>query len=119
MQPAEPANNRTLRYIISFTSAAVRDVFINKKRSQKTIKLTEIFGDNTDGNLYPNEFLRAFTYNLLRETKILAAEKLYKFVWVKKRRIFVRKDNGHECFNIVSESDLSNLTIALISPRQT
>ncbi|XP_024880598.1 uncharacterized protein LOC112460227 [Temnothorax curvispinosus] len=95
--------------IITVTSSTVRDLIISKKRTKGTIRQGEICGNDSKSFVYINEMLSKDSYELLQQTKRVAKERSYRYVWVKGGRIHVRHSDGKPVIRIDSHADLDKL----------
>lgn len=87
------AEGRAPKIIVQFTTRKKRDLFLEKKT--KVLTNTQIIGvasqRGTD-RIFVNENLSPYNRELLWKTKTRARELGYRFVWCKKGKIFVKKD---------------------------
>lgn len=98
--------------IVEYSNKTIRDSIIDKvkmfnRSSKKEDKLnTNILDFKCKSQpIYLSEHLTNRTKFLLAQTKKNAAEKNYKFVWVKSGKIYVRKTDGAKAFSVFKESD--------------
>ncbi|XP_046750616.1 uncharacterized protein LOC124413873 [Diprion similis] len=105
---ATPSASRA--FIITLKSAMIKDFIISKKREKKDLTVREVFSLNSSGKIFLNEFLPPNIYKLLRQTKAMALQLQYQYVWPKSGGICVRKTDGSPVITIGSEIDLAKLT---------
>lgn len=98
-----------VRLIVTLRSTAVRDHIIQKKREKRDLLIKDVFGIDTPGQIYVNEYLPPEIYKLLKNVKAKAKQCGYKYVWVNSSRILVRKVEGAAPIRIETESDLDKL----------
>ena len=63
----------------------------------------------------PSQPLSMSMYNLLLKTKAKARDMSYKYVWHRRGKIFIRKDNGNPLMQITTGADLENLKLLPVS----
>lgn len=106
-------NRKTTSFIVRFTSGAVCNMILQKRREKRMLKRSEIFEDcsaaTKDLNIYLNQMLASSVYKLHQLARKKAKEISYKYVWVKDGQIFMKKEEGGERINIRSAGDLEKL----------
>ncbi|XP_024884655.1 uncharacterized protein LOC112462833 [Temnothorax curvispinosus] len=113
--PPVGAGNRSLpvsaanSYIVSLVSGAVRDIVISKKRARRALTQRVVCGIDFDRSVYVNELLPKEMHELLQRAKRVAKDKMYRYVWVKGGRIYVRLSDGEPAVLIDSVADLDKL----------
>ena len=99
----------TMSFILTLESISVRDHIIFKKRQKGNLTVRQVLALNQPGSIFVREFLPSAIYGLLRRTKAVAAERGFKYVWVRSREICVCKLNGSDITIVRSDSDLKKL----------
>lgn len=93
--------------IVRFKERLVRDMWLDK-RAQLRQKQQQ--RDQTQENpVFICENLTAFNKALLWETRRVAKEKKYAYVWVRNGHIYVRQEDGTRAKRIVNRCDLAEL----------
>ncbi|CAG5054824.1 unnamed protein product [Parnassius apollo] len=108
VQTRDAGSNKTKPITLSFINKYMKEDFIAASRLSKHIS-TEDIGLKGNTRIYINDHLSYSKKMLLNKTKTAAKEKNYKYVWVKHGKIFVRKIDTSQVYNIKSESDLVKL----------
>lgn len=91
--------------IVQFHSRKIRDQLLQKK--QKIVTNAEINGKG-QGRIYISENLSPFYRDLFWKTRVKAKSLGYKFIWWKKDKILVRKNEStNEIITITNENDLN------------
>jgi hypothetical protein len=93
--------------LIQFTSKTARSNWLSKGKAAKLTN--KDLGGDSDKLIYFNENLTPFNRNLLRETKAKAKLLIYRYVWTKQGKIFVRKNDTSQILRIRSLPDLSKI----------
>lgn len=88
---------RTAPILVRFTERSTRDMRIKKRVSLKS------------EGIYVNENLTRTLKNLFWNTKKMAREKNYKFVWVRNEKIFVKEKDGSPVIRIKNENDFQKI----------
>ena len=91
--------------VIRFTSTFTRDEWIAKKRAKKDLRASEIVPSWPDSLIYINERSTASERSSLLEAKKLAKDYNFKFVWMKRGIIYLRKDDGAPVRRFTSSAD--------------
>lgn len=98
------------RIIVQFKSRKIRDQFLAKKKTVVTSNI--LTGDNDhmgQKRVYINENLNAFYKDLLWRAKERAKETGFKYVWVRRGKIFARKDESTAVIRVTCHADLGKL----------
>ncbi|VVC93824.1 unnamed protein product [Leptidea sinapis] len=108
-------SKRPRNLVCQFSNKLVRDNFlaaiINYNKSHKDNKLSSSLLGITGSSVpvYVNEHLTPANISLHAETRKLAKTNGYKFVWVRSRKIFIRKEETSPAKNILSSEHLHQL----------
>lgn len=107
-----PSTSHGLRhsFVLNLKSCQVRDHIINVKRCVKKILIRETFhtvANVADGQIYQNEFLHPKAYKLLKTTKTKAKELKYKYAWVYKGVVYLKKSDDSAKIEIHFVNDLN------------
>lgn len=96
------------KIIVQFASRKTRDEFV---LSKKVITNSDIFGQLGKGSrIYINENLTPYYQDILWKAKQFSKEFSFKFVWVQRGNVLMRKDeNSREITKIKSVNDLHRL----------
>lgn len=83
----------------------------NIMRAKRSVKLTaKFFGERFDNtNIYINDGLTPYVRELFNATKKIKVTKKYKFIWVRKNLIFLRKKEGDDAIKVRCFEDIINL----------
>lgn len=101
-----PKSTKPKNIVVKFTTQILRDNFIAATRLRKGITSDEIKLGGNPQNIYINEHFTLKNKRLLRQTKEIAKQMGFRFVWVKNGIILVRADVSAAAFIIRSEEDL-------------
>ncbi|XP_074100561.1 uncharacterized protein LOC141528412 [Cotesia typhae] len=96
-------------FILQMKSTQVRDHIVEVKRRSNKLFAKNIFNIQTENQIFINEFLHADTFKLLNLAKAKVRAVKYKYAWVHKSTIYVKKDDDSEKIQIRSEYDLDKL----------
>ena len=99
----------TVSFVVTLKSISVRDHVILKKRQKGNLTVRQVLALDQPGSIFVREFLPSAIYGLLRRTKAVAAERGFKYVWVRSGEICVGKLNGSDIIIVRSDSDLKKL----------
>ena len=91
--------------VIRFTSTFTRDEWISKKRAKKDLRACEIDPSWPDSLIYINERSTASERSSLLEARKLAKDHNFKFVWMKRGIVYLRKDDGAPVRRFTSSAD--------------
>lgn len=105
--PSNISSNKNI--IVSFLHRYAKEDFIAAARSSKDPLLPQHIGISGSGRIFVNDHLTIKNKMLLSQTKSLAKEQNFQFVWVKHMKIFVKKDPTSKSFIISSVRDLQKL----------
>ncbi|KAJ2940120.1 hypothetical protein O0L34_g13696 [Tuta absoluta] len=94
--------------IACFTNRYVKENFVAAARKLKCLAAVDL-GFAEDQRIYINDHLTPENKDLLNRTKKIADELNYKYVWVNRCRILVRKSDTSPIFSIQCLSDLNKL----------
>lgn len=94
--------------IIRFLARHKKDDFLSRVRKMK-LKASDIGYVGFDNFIYFNEHLTSINKSLLHQTKVIAKEKQYTYVWVKNCAIFARRNDTSPVIAITNELDLNQL----------
>jgi Baculovirus FP protein len=98
--------------IVQFASRKKRDQFLEKK---KTVVSSNLLTGGTsevgERKVYINENLAPFYKELFWKTKQRAKDAGYKFVWIKRGRIFVKKNETEPLLHIHALTDLNKICV--------
>ena len=95
----------TVSFVVTLKSISVRDHDVLKKRQKGNLTVRQV----QPGSIFVREFSPSAIYGLLRRTKAVAAERGFKYVWVRSGEICVGKLNGSDIIIVRSDSDLKKL----------
>lgn len=109
IQMAHRLNTKTTKkpIVVQFSHRMVRDEYLQKAKSRR-ITSTTIHPNLASSPLYINEHLTPYYKALFYEAKNKRRneQKIYKYVWVKNSKLFVRKTDNSPIIRIRSVSDL-------------
>ena len=88
---SKKSKSKTL--IVRFTSAIIRDSWLNKKRTKKDLKAIEVFPNWPETMIYINERSSAEERRIFMEAKQFAKIHNFKYVWMRRGITYVRKDS--------------------------
>ena len=99
-----PSRNGSINHVIKFKSRKTKlNILAAKKRlTNHNFK----FRDNT---IFVNEHLGPYQKHLFSLAKQIKTAKLYKYLWTRNGKIFMRKDDRTEVIPIISEASLNDL----------
>lgn len=106
--PKQADSKKIKPIVIRFLARYKKDDFLSRARKSK-LKASDIGYTGCNNSVYFNEHLTSFNKSLLRQTKSLAKEKQYAFVWVKNCAIFARRNDTSSVIAISDEQDLNKL----------
>lgn len=95
--------------VVRFTRRKLRDDFLEGAKGRRGLKSDDIV-HGTSRNVFINERLTKENRYLFRNARIAAAEKGYKYCWVRNGRIFIRRADKRPVISIRSHEDLEQLT---------
>lgn len=95
--------------IVRFLARYKKDNFLARLRAIKNFKASDIGFTGNSSRIFFNEHLSVTNKILLSDTKRIASEKHYKYVWVKNQSIMVRKNDTSDAIHIASENDLKKM----------
>ncbi|XP_050512079.1 uncharacterized protein LOC126888099 [Diabrotica virgifera virgifera] len=97
--------------IVKFSKKIKKDAFLAaakaKRRQNGSFRGLKIA--NISDQLYVNEHLTPKNKKLLRDTKLAAKSKQYKYIWTRNCVIFVRKDDRSQIIKISCDGDIEKL----------
>ncbi|KAK0073891.1 hypothetical protein PV325_009048 [Microctonus aethiopoides] len=99
--------------IIKFKSEHIVKYVIDCKRQLGKLTLERLFGTDTNGIVYINEFLNSTKYELYLKTKNKIRSQKWKYVWISDGNIYVRQDDGKDKIKILTSSDLDQITSSI------
>ena len=96
--------------IVGFKSSGTesRDAWLTQRRKLMDVTSDKITGGTNDSKIYINEDLTKATRTLLWKTK-KELNKNYKFVWVSKGKILVKKNEKDNSIWVRSDNDIGDL----------
>lgn len=96
--------------IVKLTRQILRDNLIAKRKERK-IFLTDDIGLTTGGkwNIYLNESLTHYNRRIYSAALNLRREKKLKYVWISNGKIFYRKDDGEQRYQLLGLDDLKKI----------
>lgn len=97
--------SRKPRIIIVKLNRKKADEIVASKK--KTILNKDIFSNNDETKIYINESMSPEYKELFWKTKNAAKENEYKFVWFKRGKLYVRKNEGAPVNRIYTEEDIN------------
>ncbi|CAG9137700.1 unnamed protein product [Plutella xylostella] len=103
-------NSNEKSILVSFVNRYAKEDFVAAARSVKTIQARDIGFADSNNRIYVNDHLSSTQKKLLNDSKNIAKNKGYQFVWVKFAKIHVRKNDTSPVYVINSASDLNKLT---------
>lgn len=118
LDSSQSKDRKPKNIVVRFLSRMIRDRFLGAAKMKQRVgsggvgasgALRGITVTSLGGGIYVNEHLTAENAKLLREVKLVAAEKQYKFVWFKGDVIRVRKSERSHVVIIRSPRDLQKL----------
>lgn len=74
------------------------------------LKFCDLYSGTSDSIINMYEMLTPYAHKLRLAAKRSAIASGHKFVWVRDDTVMVRKDEGSEIINLVTESDLELLS---------
>lgn len=95
-KPSTEKSEKVPPVLVRFTSRATRDAWLGKKAQLK----------ESDSKIFLNENLTAQNKKLFWHMKTRAAEKEYKFAWLKNGKFFVRRGPRARVIRIITMEDL-------------
>ncbi|XP_015598951.1 uncharacterized protein LOC107269527 [Cephus cinctus] len=95
--------------VVRFSSAFIRDVWIDQKRKKPLLTASEVLPSLPNTKVYVNERLSAYSLNLLTEARAAAKPLRGAKVWVRRGTIFVRKDGTSAPIRILDHDDLARI----------
>ncbi|XP_050680148.1 uncharacterized protein LOC126976048 [Leptidea sinapis] len=107
--PVRKGNNtKNKPIIISFINRYAKEDFVAAGRAYKGLNISDV-GFEGKEHIFINDHLTARNKQLLSQTKALAKEKNYKYIWVQHGKILVRFTDSSPPLHIRSEKDLSKI----------
>ncbi|CAB0041555.1 unnamed protein product [Trichogramma brassicae] len=103
---AVPPTSRTL--VVEYKQSITRDRVLSMKKEAGEILASALL-PGASGVLRMYEMHSKFTHNLLLKTKELASARGYAHVWVRDGLVCVRKSDGSEVIEVLTEMDLKSL----------
>jgi hypothetical protein len=100
--------------VVSFTRRVKRDEFLKQSKARRTIRSKDIVGQSQGSEriVYVNERLTSEGRRLFRDARSFANKNGYKYCWINRGYIFVRKrdaSTGSPAIRINNEDDLNRL----------
>lgn len=89
-----PGQNRKKTLIVRFISPITRDEWITAKRKKRDLTLNDIVPQSGNGKVYINERSSQTERLLLSQGKIFARDNGYKYCWMRRGRVFIKKQDG-------------------------
>lgn len=96
-------------FLLGLGSTMYRDHIVSLKREKKKLNANEVFETAHNGQIYINEQLSPFLYNLRKRAKAKVTEMGWKSCFIDAGGIFVRKAHGTPAVKICSDSDLDKI----------
>lgn len=109
VQPLQQKTGRPKSLVVKLRSRDLKDSILSGLRKCRGIDTTNIGLNGDPRRFFVNEHLTPMNKDLFRKTKTLAAEKAYRFVWVRNCNIFLRKNEECPVLTINSEKDLRKI----------
>lgn len=106
--PKKSDSRKTKPILIRFLARYKKDDFLSRLRKLK-LKASDIGFSACDNPIFFNEHLTSSNKSLLQQTKTIAKEKQYAYVWVKNCAIFARRNDTSPVINISTDQDLNKL----------
>jgi predicted nucleic acid-binding Zn-ribbon protein len=97
------------KIVVRFHNRNNVENFLSAIRKRKGLSLNEIGYSGTDAKVFVNYHLTTSNKLLYKKTKEIAKNKLYQFFWIKRCRIYTRKDEKSPAILVRRESDLSKI----------
>lgn len=108
--PHANANTRRPKnVVVKFVTRVVRDNFISAARTAKKITSDKINISGTTQRIYVNEHLTLKNKMIFRETREVAKQKGFKFVWVKHGVVLVRASETSPVQAVRNAGDITKL----------
>ena len=96
----------TVSFVVTLKSISIRGHVIFNKRQKGNLTVRQVLSLDQPGSIFVREFLPSAIHGLLRRTEAVAAERRFKYVWVRSGEICVRKLNGSDIIIVITASDL-------------
>lgn len=96
--------------LVSLKSTMVRDYILRKKRAKRQLKVSDVFDSPHNGQIYINECLSPYLYNLSKRTKAKVREMGWRSCYVESGNIFARKVYGAPPLPITCDEDLAQIS---------
>lgn len=94
--------------IVQLMSRKKRDLIVNKRNSVNILN-ADLIANGNNQKIFINENLTPYFKNLLWQTKSVARDKSYKYVWFKNCKVLVRKGDTDPVMRIFNAGDLAKL----------
>ena len=98
-----------MSFVVTLKSISVRDHVISKKREKGNSTVRQVLALDEPGSICVRSFLPSAIHSLLHRTKTVAAQREFKYVWMRSGEICVRKLNESDIIRVRSDSDLKKL----------
>ncbi|XP_060810068.1 uncharacterized protein LOC132904169 [Amyelois transitella] len=102
-------NNKEKSVIATFVNRYAKEDFVAAARLKKVLTAQDIGFSSRDSRVYVNDHLCPEYKKLLNDTKALAKERGFQYVWVKFAKIHVRRNDKSNTIVINSSVDLNKL----------
>ena len=105
----EKNSNKHKPIIVRLLSRVDRDAILNAYKGKRTPQKSGLEIEGLSNSCYINEHLSQHNKTLFKQTREIAKEKVYKYVWVKNGNIFVRKNETSKITHIKNLDYLEKL----------
>jgi len=106
---AKPQEGEKSVIVASFVRRADKDSFLQSARRKKITNSSIKLECSKEDRIYVNQRLTFENRKLLRDVREISKAKVYKYLWVKEGRIYLRKDDTSKAVLISSQKDLESL----------
>lgn len=104
----DQSGNTQVSIVVQFKTEDIMSNVLSKIKAGKVYnKLGEII--QSGDKVYCNEYLTPYYKKLLFEAKRVKIDKKYEYLWVKKGKILLRKQNGSKVETLICNNDLSKM----------
>ncbi|XP_073955712.1 uncharacterized protein [Choristoneura fumiferana] len=105
----ESKSKKPKAIIVRFLARYKKDDCLSRLRKLRDFKACDAGFAGSNSSIYFNDHLTKANKLLLKDAKKLAAEKSYKWVWVRHCCIMVRRDDTSKVLNILTSEDLKEI----------
>jgi hypothetical protein len=99
-------SNRAKMLFVKLKSMSHRNRIVAARRRKQSFFANEICDLLPKAPIYINEYVQPRTLQLLRDTKELAKQRKYRYVWIMNGNVCVRKDNISPTIKIFNSSEI-------------